>query len=146
MYTYRFTTLWAQIPCLTYEILGKSQFSLFFFEKFLKFGNNILIKVIWLVFNWWVCVYSPWKVSKYRVFSGPYFPRIQTEYRVWSLFGLNTKNRDQKKLRIWDTFHKVLTNGSVKSIRHNQIQFTYGLSRNLLFVCKLDNFFEKLLK
>ena len=37
---------------------------------------------------------TAWKVSKYGVFSGPYF----------SAFGLNTENMDQKNLRIWTLF------------------------------------------
>ena len=49
--------------------------------------------------------YTAWKVSKYGVFSGPYFRPY------FPAFGLNT---DQKKIRIWtlfthlDTFHTVL--------------------------------------
>ena len=42
--------------------------------------------------NWW---FNAWKVSKYRIFSGPYF----------STFGLNT---DHKKTRIWTHFMQWL--------------------------------------
>ena len=56
---------------------------------------------------WWL---TAWQVSKYEVFSGPYFPA----------FGLNTvrysvpysvrmrENMDQKKLRIWTLFTQLL--------------------------------------
>ena len=37
---------------------------------------------------------TAWKVTKYRVFSCPYFP----------IFSPNTWNTDQKKLRIWALF------------------------------------------
>ena len=38
-----------------------------------------------------------WKVSKYGVFSGPYF----------SVFGLNTRKYKPEKSRYLDTFHAV---------------------------------------
>ena len=40
--------------------------------------------------------YATWKVSKYGVFSGSYFP----------VFSPNTENTDQKKHRIWTLFTK----------------------------------------
>ena len=41
---------------------------------------------------------TAWSVSKYRVFSGPYFPvSVQVQ-----------ENADQKKLSIWDYFHVVI--------------------------------------
>ena len=43
-------------------------------------------------------IYTAWKVSKYGVFSGPYFPA----------FGLNTGKYGPKKSPYLDTFHAVL--------------------------------------
>ena len=40
---------------------------------------------------------TAWKVSKYEVFSGPYFP----------VFGLNTGKYEQEKIPYLDTFHTV---------------------------------------
>ena len=49
---------------------------------------EILVNILRSLFFKTVAV---WKVSKFRVFSGPYFP----------LFGLNTGNYGPKKLWIW---------------------------------------------
>ena len=75
--------------------------------------NNCDINRDWIIhfvnqFNWWqLSKFMTWKVSKYRVFSGPYFPA----------FGLNTerciqfecgKIRIKKKLRISTLFTQWL--------------------------------------
>ena len=61
-------------------------------------------------------VITAWKVSKYRVFSDPYFP----------VFGLNTNN---KKLRIWTLF----TQWILKSIVFiNAIWITFKISSLIL--------------
>ena len=44
------------------------------------------------------------KLSKYGVFSGPYFPVFGLKI---SVFSPNKGNKDQKKLHTWDTFHTV---------------------------------------
>ena len=46
---------------------------------------------------------TAWKVSKYGVFSGPYFPVFGLESVF--LYSFRTQeNTDQKKLRIWTLF------------------------------------------
>ena len=45
-------------------------------------------------------IFTAWKVSKYRVFSGPYFP----------VFGLNTRKYRPEKTPYLDTFHAVIYN------------------------------------
>ena len=47
--------------------------------------------------RWSFAAIIAWKVSKYGVFSGPYFPA----------FELNTENTDLKKTPYFDTFHAV---------------------------------------
>ena len=51
---------------------------------------------------------TPWKVSKYGVFSGPYFPAFglnNTErYRISPYSVRMRENTDLKKLRIWTLF------------------------------------------
>ena len=50
---------------------------------------------------------SPWKESKYGVFSDPYFPafRLNTEIYGKSPYSVQIQeNTDQKKLRIWTFF------------------------------------------
>ena len=59
--------------------------------------------------------FTAWKVSKYGVFSGPYFPA----------FGLNT---DQKKLRIWTLFTQCFFSWS---------NVTHALVLRLLKVLKI---------
>ena len=45
--------------------------------------------------NYWFDLITAWKVSKYGVFSGPYFP----------VFGLNTEKYGPEKTAYLDTFH-----------------------------------------
>ena len=61
-----------------------------------------------LTYHGYVTIYNPssvtlttWKVSKYGVFPGPYFP----------VFGLNMGKTDQKKLRIWSLFTQCFYEG-----------------------------------
>ena len=52
-----------------------------------------------------------WKVSKYGVFSGPYFPlfRLNTEIYSKSPYSVGIQeNTDQKKLCIWTLFTQCL--------------------------------------
>ena len=42
---------------------------------------------------------TAWKVSKYGVFSGPYFPVFSRNAEIW-------ENTDQKKLHIWTLFRQ----------------------------------------
>ena len=44
---------------------------------------------------------TAWKVSKYGVFSGPYFPVLDLNTEIYSKY---MKNTDQKKLVIWTLF------------------------------------------
>ena len=55
-----------------------------------------------LLYSWFklsTVTISSWKLSKYGVFSGPYFPA----------FGLNTGKYGPEKTRYLDTFHAVLS-------------------------------------
>ena len=66
---------------------------------------------------------NAWKVPKYRVFSGPYFP----------VFGLRSNLRIQsecrkiraKKLRIWILFTQWLIGRSLKNTCYSVFSFTY---------------------
>ena len=54
---------------------------------------------------------TAWKVSKYSVFSGPYFPHsdwIRRDTPYLSVFSPNAGNTDQKKLCIWTLFTQWL--------------------------------------
>ena len=44
---------------------------------------------------------TPWKMSKYRVFSGPYFPHLEWILRISPYLAWMRENTDQKKLRVW---------------------------------------------
>ena len=68
-----------------------------------------------------------WKVCKYGVFSGPYFP----------VFGL--KKKDQKKLRIWTLFTQC---SDSRMIQRLSLQLPFGNTtesfRKLTFVPKMQ--------
>ena len=49
-------------------------------------------------------MFTVWKVSKNRVFSGPYFP----------VFGLNTGKHGPEKTPYFDTFHAVVWKGDLE--------------------------------
>ena len=63
---------------------------------------------------------TAWKVFKYGVFSGPYFP----------VFGLNIGKYEPEKTPYWDTFHVVnakcngKTNFSQKKRKKREIAFS----------------------
>ena len=59
--------------------------------------------------------YTAWKLPKYGVFSGPYFP----------VFGLNTGNTDQKKLRIWTLFTQWYTPSFCLCVWRLFVQFNW---------------------
>ena len=66
-------------------------------------SNCLLPKKKYTIWNsfWFYVVLTVWKVSKYGVFSGPYFPLF------WSKSPNSIRiqeNMDQKKLRIWTLF------------------------------------------
>ena len=54
-----------------------------------------------------------WKVSKYGVFSGPYFPALGRSISSYSV--RMWENTDQKKLRIWTLFTLYFTSNWISS-------------------------------
>ena len=44
------------------------------------------------------------KASKYRVFSGPYFPRFRLNSQRYGVSVPKRENTDQKRLRVWTLF------------------------------------------
>ena len=70
---------------------------------------------------------TPWKMSKYRVFSGPYFPHLEWILRISPYLVWMRENTDQKKLRVWtfsrsDHFYYPLE-------RRSQIELTSDIER-----------------
>ena len=51
--------------------------------------------------------FTVWKVSKYGVFSGSYFPLFGLNTEVYSVFSLNTRKYGPEKTLYLDTFHAV---------------------------------------
>ena len=66
----------------------------------------MLLKSKKLVFS--ELTYTAWKVSKYGVFSGPYFPVFGLNTEIYSVFSLNTGKSGPKKTPYLDTFHAVV--------------------------------------
>ena len=84
-------------------VYSKDSHSVLF--KFLAIFSCLYSSVKGITFHLKACkivTLTAWKVSKYVVFSGPYFPA----------FGLNT---DQKKLRIWTLFTQSLNQHEIIS-------------------------------
>ena len=54
----------------------------------------------------WALV-TAWKVSKYRVFSGPYFPAFGLNTERYSVFSPNAGKYGPEKNLYLDTFHAV---------------------------------------
>ena len=63
--------------------------------EMITFGTNI-INSFWSV--------TAWKVSKYGVFSVPYFPAFELNTGISPYSVRMRENTDQKKLRIWTPF------------------------------------------
>ena len=66
-------------------------------EQFLKFLR---------IFQW---IIFAWKVSKYGVFSGPYFPVFGLNTKIYSVFIPNTGKYGPEKTP-YNTFHAVVNN------------------------------------
>ena len=72
------------------------------------FARNINLWYLWgvlfaIFFEEFLCCTAQ-KISKYRLFSGPYFPVYGQNTEIYSLFTPNKENTDQKKLWIWTPF------------------------------------------
>ena len=71
-------------------------FFFFFFEIFIKLRS---------IFDPFKIIYTEWKVSKYGVFSGSYFPKFGLNI---SVFSPNAGKYGPEKTLYMDTFHAVL--------------------------------------
>ena len=79
----------------------------------------IIFKILSGLYQFFSDRYTAWKVSKYGVFSGPYFP----------VFGLNTKKYGPEKTPYSDTFYAVVISAeplfqSFLPYCHSYIAFT----------------------
>ena len=66
-------------------------------------------------------IYTAWKVSKYGVFSGPYFPAfgLNTE-RYCSIFSPNTAKYGPEKIPYLDIFHAVCNYNWIRSFKQGK--------------------------
>ena len=79
---------------------------------------------------------TAWKVSKYGVFSGPYFPVFGLNTEIFSLCSVRIQaNANQKKLRIWTLFTQC-------RFFVNFYWFSYYLNKRLSFV-RAISFYKK---
>ena len=81
---------------ILYHFLHYVFFFFFFFEIFIKLRS---------IFDPFKIIYTAWKVSKYGVFSGPYFPEFGLNI---SVFSPNAGKYGPEKTLYMDTFHAVL--------------------------------------
>ena len=51
---------------------------------------------------------TAWKVSKYEIFSGPYFPAFGLSTEIYGVFSPNAGKYGPEKTTHLDTFHAVL--------------------------------------
>ena len=71
-----------------------------------KYGKTLKLKKNWHEIGQHL---TAWKVSECRVFSGPYFPIIQNEYRALLVFGHFLKNIYKKESFYWKRFiYKII--------------------------------------
>ena len=56
----------------------------------------------------WYMVFTAWKMSKYEVFSGPYFPQLDWLRRDTKYWVQMRENMDQEKPCMWNFLRSVL--------------------------------------
>ena len=84
------------------------------------------------MFEWVLNIHlTAWKVSKYRFFSGPYFP----------VFGLNTGKCGTEKLSIWTLFTQCLCNDKRVTLPKKINTFQKIFVRVLFSRKSFNNFF-----
>ena len=77
---------------------------------FLSFSINSILNILSSeIFHLIYYSFTVWNVSKYRVFSGPYFPAFGLNTERYYFVSLRIQSEcgiilDQKKLRIWTFF------------------------------------------
>ena len=69
---------------------------------FIMFNSCYLSLFKYFKINW--SFYIAWKVSKYGVFSDPYFPVFGLNTKYLSVFSPNTGKYGPEKIRIWTLF------------------------------------------
>ena len=56
----------------------------------------------------YIILYTAWKVSKYGVFFGPYFPVFGLNTEIYGVFSPNAGKYGPEKTPYLDTFHAVI--------------------------------------
>ena len=69
---------------------------------------------------------TAWKVPKYAVFSGPYFPVVGLNTEIYSVFSSNKGKQGPEKTLYLDTFH-----AKQFMIISNQFYYLYRANENL---------------
>ena len=75
-------------------------------QSFWFFGLRGTVVTLFRILS--VIIVTAWKVSKYGVFSGPYFPAFGLNTPYLSVFSLNVGKYGLEKTPYLDTFHAVL--------------------------------------
>ena len=104
-----------------------------FFQSFIFVANTYLFTSVTMLvsvsllyaFSIKMSINTAWKVSKYGVFSGPYFPTFGLNTPYLSAFSPNSGNTDQKKLRIWTLW--IFFCPRNKTFEYSQCDMRYGI-------------------
>ena len=85
--------------------------------------------VLGYTFNIMLTKYTAWKVLKYGVFSGPYFPVLGLNTEIWSV-SLCIQSKYMKiqtrKTLYLDTFHAVILNLSTIILSQNDLNIRHS--------------------
>ena len=86
--------------------------------------------------------YTAWKVFKYGIIFGPYFPAFGQNKEIYSLFSANTGKQRPKQLRIWILFMRryphMLTTFCL-SLFLVKMQYALSTVHFLAFYCNLQS-------
>ena len=83
-------------------------------------------------------IITAWKVPKYVVFSGPYFPAYTRDTEYLSVFSPNKGKHGPEKTPFLDTFHKVYENQTISvSSLDSRGMFYHFVFVNLLILFNL---------
>ena len=80
-----------------------------------------------------------WKVSKYEVFSGPYFPAFVSPYL--SVFSPNAGKHGPEKTSYLDTFHAVMI--ALPQTNFTCYQFNFFFSKKTTLLIKFASSFNR---
>ena len=71
------------------------------------------------------CPITAWKVSKYGVISGPYFPVFGQNMEIYGVFSPNTGKHGPEITPYLDTFHAVIGQSRKVALFKNDLTYSF---------------------